>query len=56
VLRDSVVARLELGGVHVIEVQTDRQHNVTVHKDMHAAADKALQGLWSSETRDNPQQ
>jgi 2-succinyl-5-enolpyruvyl-6-hydroxy-3-cyclohexene-1-carboxylate synthase len=56
VLRDSVVARLELGGVHVIEVQTDRPSNVMVHKDMYAAADRALQSLWSKETRDNPSQ
>ncbi len=56
VLRDSVVARLELGGVHVIEVQTDRPHNVMIHNDLYAAADNALQGLWPSETRDNPSQ
>lgn len=56
VLRDSVVARLELGGVHVIEVQTDRPHNVMIHNDLYAAADNALQGLWPSETPDNPSQ
>jgi 2-succinyl-5-enolpyruvyl-6-hydroxy-3-cyclohexene-1-carboxylate synthase len=53
VLRDSVVARLELGGVHLVEVQTDRSHNVTVHRDMYAATDRALRHLWPGDERDN---
>jgi 2-succinyl-5-enolpyruvyl-6-hydroxy-3-cyclohexene-1-carboxylate synthase len=53
VLRDSVVARLELGGVHVVEVQTDRPHNVMVHTDMYAATDNALGHLWPGDARDN---
>ncbi|CAN5706084.1 2-succinyl-5-enolpyruvyl-6-hydroxy-3-cyclohexene-1-carboxylic-acid synthase [soil metagenome] len=56
VLRDSVIARLELGGVHLIEVRTDRPDNVAVHRDMYAAADKALNHLWSGEARDNHRQ
>jgi len=54
VLRDTVVARLKLGGVHVIEVQTDRSANVTVHRDMYAATDRALRNLWPADARDNP--
>jgi 2-succinyl-5-enolpyruvyl-6-hydroxy-3-cyclohexene-1-carboxylate synthase len=53
VLRDSVVARLELGGVHLVEVQTNRSHNVTVHRDMYAATDNALRHLWPGDARDN---
>jgi len=53
VLRDSVVARLELGGVHLVEVRTDRSHNVTVHREMYAATDKALHRLWPGDERDN---
>ena len=56
VLRDSVVARLELGGVHVVEVRTDRSHNVTVHREMFAATDKALRRLWPGDVRDNRRQ
>jgi 2-succinyl-5-enolpyruvyl-6-hydroxy-3-cyclohexene-1-carboxylate synthase len=52
VLRDSVVDRLELGGVHVIEVQTDRSQNVAVHRDMYAATESALGHLWPSDARD----
>jgi len=52
VLRDSVVARLELGGIHVIEVQTNRSANVTVHREMYAAMDKALSHLGPSVARD----
>ncbi|MGH2751059.1 MAG: 2-succinyl-5-enolpyruvyl-6-hydroxy-3-cyclohexene-1-carboxylic-acid synthase [Actinomycetota bacterium] len=47
VLRDSVVARLEFGGVHLIEVRTDRPDNVAVHEGMYAAVDHALNHLWS---------
>jgi 2-succinyl-5-enolpyruvyl-6-hydroxy-3-cyclohexene-1-carboxylate synthase len=53
VLRDTVVARLELGGVHLVEVQTDRSHNVTVHRDMYAATDNALRHLWPGDERDS---
>jgi 2-succinyl-5-enolpyruvyl-6-hydroxy-3-cyclohexene-1-carboxylate synthase len=53
VLRDSVVARLELGGVHLVEVQTDRSHNVTVHQEMYAATDKALRHLWPGDVQAN---
>jgi 2-succinyl-5-enolpyruvyl-6-hydroxy-3-cyclohexene-1-carboxylate synthase len=53
VLRDSVLARLELGGVHVIEVQADRSANVAVHRDMYAATDRALSHLWPGDARDN---
>ncbi|HZK51330.1 MAG TPA: 2-succinyl-5-enolpyruvyl-6-hydroxy-3-cyclohexene-1-carboxylic-acid synthase, partial [Actinomycetota bacterium] len=56
VLRDSVVARLELGGVHLIEVRTDRPNNVALHKDMFAAVDNALNHLWPGEARDNHSQ
>ncbi|MGH2699125.1 MAG: 2-succinyl-5-enolpyruvyl-6-hydroxy-3-cyclohexene-1-carboxylic-acid synthase, partial [Actinomycetota bacterium] len=45
VLRDSVVARMELGGVHLIEVRTDRSSNVTVHRNMYSAVDRALKDL-----------
>jgi 2-succinyl-5-enolpyruvyl-6-hydroxy-3-cyclohexene-1-carboxylate synthase len=41
-LRDSVAARLGLGGVHLIEVRTDRSSNVLVHQEMFAAVDRAL--------------
>jgi 2-succinyl-5-enolpyruvyl-6-hydroxy-3-cyclohexene-1-carboxylate synthase len=44
-LRDSVLARLILGGVHLIEVQTDRPSNVVVHQEMYAAVDRALRTL-----------
>ena len=47
VLRDSAAALLELGGVHLIEVQTDRADNVALHRDMYAAMDNALKHLGS---------
>ena len=52
VLRDSVVTRLELGGVHLVEVQTDRSRNVTDHSDMYAATGNALRNLWPGEARE----
>jgi 2-succinyl-5-enolpyruvyl-6-hydroxy-3-cyclohexene-1-carboxylate synthase len=45
VLRDSVMARLELGGVHLLEVPTDRSSNVVVHQEMFAAVDRAVSDL-----------
>ncbi len=55
-LRVSVVTRLKLGGVHLIEVRTDRPDNVALHKDMYAAVDNTLNRLWPGEARDNHSQ
>ncbi len=55
-LRVSVVTRLKLGGVHLIEVRTDRPSNVALHEDMYAAVDSALDHLWPDEARDNHSQ
>jgi 2-succinyl-5-enolpyruvyl-6-hydroxy-3-cyclohexene-1-carboxylate synthase len=52
-LRVSVVTRLKLGGIHLIEVPSDRADNVAVHEAMYAAVDNALNHLRSGEPRDN---
>ena len=38
-----VIGALKDRGVHLIEIRTDRSSNVTVHRDMYAAVDNALE-------------
>lgn len=42
--REALTRSFEVGGLNVIEVRTDRERNVTMHRDLWRAVDQALAG------------
>ena len=44
--REAVTQSINTGGLHVIEVRTERASNVTMHRQLWKAVDSALSTLW----------
>lgn len=42
--REALTTSFEAGGLHVVEVRTDRERNVTMHRELWRAVDQALAG------------
>lgn len=49
--REAVLTGIQMGGLHVVEVPTNRATNVTMHRQLWAKVSEALQGLFPTKAK-----